>query len=327
MKALHVMYVYGRVGTGGAAAAATRLHESMCAKGIDSRVVCVWNQDRSPDPRVSVLRTGWWWLGVRLLHKLTGRWTHALDLPGFDHLVRTFAPDEVHVHWIRRDTISWRQLGRLNAQVKAKGRDGRMYVHLHDLWALEQPQITEQEPTFVAYSDFAERQVRIRGFAVERQALILDPVFTSQTSQPRQSHDKVILFGCKDGRANPDKGFEDLARALTLLPETLKKNLELRIFGESGDPCDTSGVRTVFLGDITDPAELKRIYRSAVCFAFPSTHETMGLTKLEALACGTPVVAFDREACAEGIVHCQTGYVARDGDIEDYAKGLLRYAL
>ena len=133
----------------------------------------------------------------------------------------------------------------------------------------------------------------------------------------------TILFGCKDGRSNPDKGFADLAQALALLPEEVKAKVVLKVFGESAAPCLTSGVRTEFLGRIDDPVRLKALYQEAACFAFPSTSETMGMTKLEALACGCPVVAFNRTACAEGIEHLNTGYVAKAGDYGDFARGLM----
>jgi len=206
---------------------------------------------------------------------------------------------------------------------------------------MEQPQITAAHPTFVAYSDYVVHEVRRRGCKVERRDLILDPVFEDcrsgsllrQDKDPKHlpltrkaaaSAPKVILFGCKDGRANPDKGFADLAAALALLPDELKVNVELRIFGE--EPCGggeaekTAAVRTVLLGRIDEPERLKEEYEKAACFAFPSTSETMGMTKLEALACGCPVVAFDRTACAEGIEHLKTGYVAKD--VGDFARGL-----
>lgn len=119
----------------------------------------------------------------------------------------------MHVHWIRRDTVSWRQLRELG-----KGQR-KLFVHLHDLWALGQPQIVALNPTFVAYSDYVAGIVRAKGYSVERCNLILDPVYTRKdphSTVPLQLKTPTILFGCKDGRSNPDKGFADLANRLLM---------------------------------------------------------------------------------------------------------------
>lgn len=50
--------------------------------------------------------------------------------------------------------------------------------------------------------------------------------------------------------------------------------------------------RTVFLGVLTGEA-LAAAYRTADVFVFPSSTDTFGLVMIEALACGTPVAAFD----------------------------------
>ncbi len=52
---------------------------------------------------------------------------------------------------------------------------------------------------------------------------------------------------------------------------------------------------------IKDRAVLADIYSSADVFVNPTREENFCLVNLEALACGTPVIAFDTGGCAEGI--------------------------
>lgn len=65
-------------------------------------------------------------------------------------------------------------------------------------------------------------------------------------------------------------------------------------------------IDSVELAGYVSPERLADLYRSAAVFYFPSTYEPFGLPILEAIACGTPVVASvnsaGRDLCEESIV-------------------------
>lgn len=65
------------------------------------------------------------------------------------------------------------------------------------------------------------------------------------------------------------------------------------------------------LGRVTD-SELADLYAGAICLLFPSRYEGFGLTALEAMACGCPVVAYDNSSLPE--VVGDAGLLVRDGD-------------
>lgn len=67
---------------------------------------------------------------------------------------------------------------------------------------------------------------------------------------------------------------------------------------------------------------LAEAYTAADVFVNPSTEETMGMTTVEALACGTPVVTSDKTAVPE-VVTAATGIVVSGGP-EDYADAIRR---
>jgi glycosyltransferase involved in cell wall biosynthesis len=59
------------------------------------------------------------------------------------------------------------------------------------------------------------------------------------------------------------------------------------------------GKRVRFLGHIKDRSEIRDLYVGSDIYIYPSYAETFGLTLLEAMACGTPVVASNRTSIPE----------------------------
>jgi len=74
------------------------------------------------------------------------------------------------------------------------------------------------------------------------------------------------------------------------------------------------GSRVRFMGEAD--AQMKReLYRSAAALLMPITwDEPFGLVLAEALACGTPVITFDRGAAPEIVSHGHTGFVVGNVD-------------
>jgi len=65
---------------------------------------------------------------------------------------------------------------------------------------------------------------------------------------------------------------------------------------------------------------LKVFYRAATLFAFPSLHEGFGLAPLEAMACGTAVVASDIPALVEAVG--DAAELVTPDNLFDVARGL-----
>ena len=74
------------------------------------------------------------------------------------------------------------------------------------------------------------------------------------------------------------------------------------------------GEQVIFVGEAD--ARMKRdLYRSASCVLLPITwDEPFGLVMTEAMACGTPVIVFDRGAASEIVEHGETGFVVENVD-------------
>ena len=83
------------------------------------------------------------------------------------------------------------------------------------------------------------------------------------------------------------------------------------------------GVDARFLGFL-DRADLPVFYSALDAFTFPSPVETQGLVALEAIACGTPVVAADSGALIETVDEGITGYRYEPGDVAAFREATER---
>ena len=142
-------------------------------------------------------------------------------------------------------------------------------------------------------------------------------------SLPRDK--KLILFGAKSATSDPNKGFHLLAQALAeLAGSTARRDgIELLIFGSSQpDPAPDLGFRAHYLGWLSDEVTQALLYAAADLFVFPSLQESLGYTAMEAMACGTPCVAFDQGGIPDLVVHQVNGYLARPFEAADLARGV-----
>ncbi len=104
------------------------------------------------------------------------------------------------------------------------------------------------------------------------------------------------------------------AKGLALAVEVANKfNLELKVVGKpagySGEYQkirDMAGANVEFLGYVDD-RELAKLYAGARAFLALATDEDFGMTPVEAMLCGTPVIAYEGGGYLETVVDGKTG--------------------
>ncbi|ADE35624.1 glycosyltransferase family 4 protein [Methanohalophilus mahii] len=128
----------------------------------------------------------------------------------------------------------------------------------------------------------------------------------------------LVLFGAMNSTKDKRKGFQYLKAAINMLSEDLE--FEAIVFGNSGSD-DQLDIPVNYLGRIPDNM-LTSVYSAADMFVAPSLQDNLPNTVMEALACGTPSVAFDIGGMSDMIVHKENGYLAKPFDTEDMAKGM-----
>ena len=135
---------------------------------------------------------------------------------------------------------------------------------------------------------------------------------------------KLVLFGAMRATSDPNKGFSYLQSALHKLKKKLfAKEIEIVVFGSSKpENVPDFAFPVYYTGRLHDDISLAVLYSAADVMVVPSKQEAFGQTASEAMACGTPVVAFDTTGLKDIVDHKKNGYLARPFDIEDLAHGI-----
>jgi glycosyltransferase involved in cell wall biosynthesis len=135
---------------------------------------------------------------------------------------------------------------------------------------------------------------------------------------------KLILFGSANPKGDHRKGFHLLQLSLSELSQTAWQNsIEVCIFGTSSIQCSLNlGFKEHFTGNLSDDATLSLVYSAADVFVAPSTQDNLPNTVMEALACGTPCVAFDIGGMPDMIDHKKNGYLAKPFETKELAEGI-----
>lgn len=135
---------------------------------------------------------------------------------------------------------------------------------------------------------------------------------------------RLILFCGAHDLQDPNKGFQLLRSALDkLIKSSNGSNLELAIAGsKEQDDLPDLGVKTRQFGYIRDEYTLNRLYSAADVVVVPSQQENLPNTIMEAMASGTPCVAFNVGGVPDMIDHMQNGFLSLPNDARSLSEGI-----
>lgn len=274
--------------------------------------------------------------------------------------VERVRPDLVHLHWVGGETLSITEVGRLQWPVVWTLHDmwafcGAEHYAYDQRWAegyRKENRPEDETGLDVNRWTWNRKKRRWRrpfhivtptrwlGECVQRSALMAEwplTVIPNPIDIERwQPVDKLVArrllgmpekrhllgFGAVGGGKDPRKGFDLLLKALAALRLDISA-VELVVFGQRASEARVEvGFPVHYMGHLSDDLSLKLVYSAVDAFVVPSRLDNLPNTGVEALACGTPVVAFDTGGLRDIVQQGRTGYLARAFETEDLAEGI-----
>lgn len=256
-----------------------------------------------------------------------------------NRLIDQVQPHLIHAHFAPYGAVAMplaRQHG-LPLLVSVHGTDvtmsdtpiWRSSYMAHRLYLLRRRALAQMVSRVIVLSDFLRRIVVERhGFAPERVVCIhLGVDIQRFNPNPQMTVPGKILYV---GRLIERKGLPFLLQALARLRNRFPE-LQLTVIGDGPmrQPYealgrDLLGQRVTFLG--AQPNEVVQRHLAEACiFCMPSITmpsgeaESLGVVFLEAMAMQVPPVSFHSGGIPEVIIHGQTGFLARERDVEELA--------
>jgi glycosyltransferase involved in cell wall biosynthesis len=129
--------------------------------------------------------------------------------------------------------------------------------------------------------------------------------------KPVQSKEGDFILSV--GLCTPEKGYDFIIRSLAKIEADIRprllivSNQENKLFEEYLINLSRSKGVEIEIRNSVDDQELVLLYNQAQLVVFASYLEPFGLVPLEAMACGTPVLAVREGGMRESIIHNKTG--------------------
>jgi glycosyltransferase involved in cell wall biosynthesis len=284
----------------------------------------------------------------------------ALLPSGWPRLLAGARPDLVNLHWINGEMMSIEDIARIRAPLVWTLHDmwafcGAEHYAGDERWLHGYPRGQrpdhERGPDLCGWvwrrkrrawrrpfqlvapsrwmADCVARSALMRGWPVRVIANPIDTAAWAPVDRPAVRallglplEARLVLFVASGGAAQRIKGFDLLRTTVGHLADS-PEPYHLVVVGQSAPrEAETWPFPVHYLGHLHDDLSLRCAYGAADAVVVPSRQDNLPNVGVEALACGTPVVAFDTCGLPDLVTHQSNGWLAPPFDTEALARGI-----
>lgn len=265
--------------------------EQEAKERLDFNLPASWRIRAIPFPRL--------WTHMRLSGEMLTSPPSVLFVPS--HVVPLWHP--------RRTVVTIHDLGYLQYP-QAHTRLSRLYLHLSTIFSARSAR------RVIAISEATKRDLVAHYKIDPRKIKVIyhgrDPSFV-RVEDTRKIEETIARYGVSQpyclhvGTLQPRKNLGLLVEAWDKLRSKIEQPPQLLLAGKRGWLYDSlfEAVESRNLGnlvkfaDYVEQSDLPTLYSGALAFTFPSLYEGFGLPPLEAMSCGTPVLASNTSSLPE----------------------------
>ncbi len=201
------------------------------------------------------------------------------------------------------------------------GTFSKGHQHLYQRWR----DIAEKKERIFFNAISNSQKIEFKQFGIKIEEVIYHGIHTDKFTLNDSKEDYLFSIG----RISPEKGqhiaieiAKKTGRPLVIAGEVHSVN---EAYWEEMIKPNIDGDQIKFVGPKTDEEKIP-LYQKAVAFLMPiQWSEPFGLVMIEAMACGTPVIAYSRGSVPEVVKDGETGFVIQEtGDKEEDLEAMVR---
>ena len=228
-------------------------------------------------------------------------------------------PDQLHISYVHSPIrYAWdlqhQYLRESGLDSGVKGWIAKYLLHRIRKWDIG---TANRVDDFIANSSFIRR--RIEKVYRRNSAVIHPPVSLNDFSLCMEKNDTYLTAS----RMVPYKKIDLIIRAFKLMPDK-----KLQVIGDGPDfeklKALAKGSSNIELLGYQPFSKLKELMESSRAFVF-AAEEDFGIIPVEAMACGTPVIAFGKGGILDTVIHKKTGILFDDQSTESLINAISEF--